>query len=194
MYTWFCLVLYSAQGSSLLVCWCPTWYTEGRGLQRSSPASKPRTHMKRNCGLIQNLFTSQKQWDTLFGFVFRCHSLLNPGFVPSVVLGTLHYVTNLKPCGIETIAPFRHIRKMKAGKMKGLGQNQDSGRAGLKDLSQELGVCLSALLFSASQHFPSLLSRPPFVRSLWELQAIFSQLRNLAEKGFLLPDISTTLP
>lgn len=86
------------------------------------------------------------------------------------------------------VVPFGHVRKMKLGKMKGLGQKQDSGRAGVKDLNSGTRTLSLSLAFLCCPS--SFLSRPPQARSLWEL---FSELRNLTEKEFLLPDTSTAL-
>ena len=79
---------------------------------------------------------------------------------------------------------------------EGPRQNKDSGRTGFMEINSSIRNL--SLSFAFLSFPPSFLSRPSLVRSLWELNyslwAIVSWLRSLTEKGYLLPDISTTPP
>lgn len=46
--------------------------------------------------------------------------------------------------------PFGHVRKVKLGKMKGLGQNQDSGRTAFKELNSGIRSLSLRLAFFLS--------------------------------------------
>lgn len=78
--------------------------------------------------------------------------------------------------------------------MKGLGQNQDSGRTGFRDLNSGIRLSLSLSLSFVFPFSNVVLKQVSFCEIFVGIIGSILIAQKVIEKGFLLLDISTELP